>query len=117
MTAFVGIQGDAGTGKTTVLRAVKAIAEQQGIKLLGLGPTKNAGMMLAEKAGIPSMTVHKFLLLKKPVLASVWIVDESSMVNTQQMDMLMKHAIQQNAKVVFVGGHQTIAGNSCGETL
>ena len=38
----IGVQGTAGTGKTTMLKQVKDIAGENGIELLGLAPTKSA---------------------------------------------------------------------------
>ncbi len=55
-----GIQGGAGTGKTTALSAVRELAEEHGYKTLGLGPTSRAAKGLKE-AGIDSETLQAYL--------------------------------------------------------
>ena len=55
-----GIQGGAGTGKTTALSAIKEIAEAHGYKALGLGPTSRAAKGLKE-AGMEAETMQSFL--------------------------------------------------------
>jgi len=48
----VGIQGYAGTGKTTMLRRARALAEKNGYRLMGLAPSASAVKTLAAEAGI-----------------------------------------------------------------
>ena len=55
-----GIQGGAGTGKTTALRAIKEVAEEKGYKAIGLGPTSRAAKGLKE-GGLHAETLQAFL--------------------------------------------------------
>ena len=111
---FIGIQGDAGTGKTTMLKAVKEIAEATGKTLIGLSPTKDAALVLEEKAGIKSMTIHQFLLTEqsKP---NILIVDESSMLGSKNMLSLMELAIKHHIRVIFVGDTKQLSAIEAGK--
>lgn len=120
---FVGVQGDPGTGKTTMLLAVKTIAEEAGYSVLGLSPTKDAALELEKKANIDSITIHKFLLEQKfrtpksydPTSPLLLIVDESSMLGSRQMNELMKVASSQNIRMVFVGDIKQLAAVKAGK--
>lgn len=59
---FVGVQGYAGTGKTTMLNVVKAVAEEQGYVVRGLAQSASAAATLEAETGIKSQTVESFLL-------------------------------------------------------
>ncbi|OPY67109.1 MAG: Multifunctional conjugation protein TraI [Syntrophorhabdaceae bacterium PtaU1.Bin034] len=58
---LTGIQGDAGTGKTTMLSVVKEQLEGQGFFPRGLTFTGKASQELADGPGIKSQTLHHFL--------------------------------------------------------
>jgi molybdopterin-guanine dinucleotide biosynthesis protein len=55
-----GIQGYAGTGKTTTLSVVRAALETQGYAVEGFAPTSRAARQLAE-SGIDTGTLQGFL--------------------------------------------------------
>ena len=55
-----GIQGYAGTGKTTTLSVIRAAAEAQGYVVEGLAPTSRAARQLGE-AGVETGTLQGFL--------------------------------------------------------
>lgn len=104
----IGIQGDAGTGKTTMLSAAREQLEEQGYAVRGLTFTGKAAKELASGAGVESQTLHSFL----PKIGSrgfilsnkeAWFIDEVSMVGSRQMSELIKAAEKTNARVVFVG--------------
>jgi conjugative relaxase-like TrwC/TraI family protein len=107
---FIIIQGDAGTGKTSALSAVKHIADElsgdKPVCITGLGYTGKASHEIMEKAGIASQTLHRFLSqqpsgqVKQPQL---WVVDESSMIGSRQLDEVMRRAIHDDAQVAFIG--------------
>lgn len=61
--AYIGIQGDAGTGKTTMLAAIREQAEKEGYEIRGLGFTGKAAAEVEMQAGIKSQTIDSFLLL------------------------------------------------------
>ena len=84
-----GIQGYAGTGKTTVLSTLRETIEAHGYEVHGLAPTSRAARQLND-AGIPTGTLQGFLAASSADAANskdrhYYFVDESSLASTQQM--------------------------------
>lgn len=92
---FVGIQGYAGVGKTTQLKAVQTaigtLSEDARPILQGLAPTHQAVKEMSD-TGLPSQTVKSFLVdhdqqvslgVKPDYRDKVFLIDESSMVGLQ----------------------------------
>ena len=99
----IGVQGHAGSGKTTMLREVKELLGEQRIQ--GLAPSAVAARVLAREAGIPSRTLQYFLTrfgdLSDPerlargradYAGAVLAVDEASMIDTARMEALLRIA-------------------------
>ena len=112
---IVGVQGHAGSGKTTMLRTVKQLLG--GKTILGLAPSASAARVLAREAGIPSRTLQWFLTrhgdLSGPARiararaefgGAVLAVDEASMIDTVRMEALLRIARSLGvARVALVG--------------
>lgn len=109
---YIGIQGDAGSGKTTALERMTQMAEilqktaGEQIELIGLAPTGKAAGNIEKDAGIKSRTIDSFI--HKPDEATkgkqqIYLVDESSMLDTVKMEKLISIAQTSGAKVVFIG--------------
>lgn len=83
-----GIQGYAGTGKTTTLSVIRAAVESQGYTVEGLAPTSRAARQLAE-AGVETATLQGFLARGGNREAAekkhFYFVDESSLASTNQV--------------------------------
>ena len=83
-----GIQGFAGSGKTTTLTAIRSAAERQGYQVEGFAPTSRAARQLNE-AGIEARTLQGFLArTADPDVGErkhFYLVDESSLASTNQM--------------------------------
>jgi ATP-dependent exoDNAse (exonuclease V) alpha subunit len=83
-----GIQGFAGSGKTTTLTVIRSAAERQGYQVEGFAPTSRAARQLND-AGIESGTLQGFLArAANPDLREqrhFYLVDESSLASTNQM--------------------------------
>ena len=60
--AVLGIQGDAGTGKTTVFQLVREELEKRGFEVRGITPTGKAADIMSREAGIKTQTVDSFLM-------------------------------------------------------
>lgn len=105
----IGIQGDAGTGKTTFLDAVREIAEDKGYKVRGLSFTGKAASEIELKSSIESQTTYSFLEKNNDPSESlmpgreIWIVDEASMTGSYQLKDVLNKAEAAGAKVVLVG--------------
>lgn len=99
-----GIQGYAGTGKTTALRVTRAMAESQNIKVIGLAPSASAARELAG-SGIQSQTLAAFSTKKYEGLDknTLIVLDEASMVSVRDMHALLKEAENAQSRVLLVG--------------
>jgi conjugative relaxase-like TrwC/TraI family protein len=126
----MGVQGAAGTGKTTMLRALKDLAPE-GHNIIALGPSTSATFELSAEAQIPSKTLQYFLTRysdlgtqDEPDLATerakfentTLILDEASMVSTVQMkglfDITEKLEID---RVVLVGDKKQLRAIEAGQ--
>ena len=83
-----GIQGFAGSGKTSTLAAIRTAAEGQGHLVEGFAPTSRAARQLKE-AGIEAGTLQAFLARTANPDAEegkhLYLVDESSLASTNQV--------------------------------
>ena len=112
---IAGVQGHAGSGKTTMLCMVKELLG--GKTILGLAPSASAARVLAREADIPSRTLQWFLTrhedLSDPArlararsefAGAVLAVDEASMIDTMRMEALLRIARDLGvARVALVG--------------
>jgi len=98
----VGIQGYAGSGKTTMLKVAKEVWESNGHTVRGMGFTGKAAEALEREAGIKSSTIHGFRESGKAG-REVWVIDEASMVGNRQMLGILERADNLQAKVILVG--------------
>ncbi|MGW8277542.1 MobF family relaxase [Xanthomonas axonopodis] len=106
---FVGIQGDAGTGKTyTVNQAValikQASAVSEGYRTVALAPYGNQVKALKNE-GLEAHTLASFLHTKdKPIDGKTIIVlDESGVVGARQMEQVMRIVEKAGARMVLLG--------------
>lgn len=102
----VGVQGYAGTGKSYMLKTAIDLAEKNNKEVVLLAPY-SAQVKSLKDDGLEANTLASFLMSKKKQEAitenSVIVVDESGVVNTKQMDMLVKIASDAKAKLVLLG--------------
>lgn len=108
-----GIQGIAGSGKTTALVAVRTGAEYAGFQVEGLAPTSRAAKQL-EEAGIHAGTLQGFLARgqqgQEGPERRLYFVDESSLASTNQMRDFLNRLGSQD-RVIFIGDtrqHQAV---------
>ncbi len=116
----VGVQGYAGTGKTHMLRAVREVAERAAFTVRGFAPSATAARVLQGDAGIASDTLSKHLIDVakdgKPWKAAreLWVVDETSMMSTEQARALTSAADRQKARLVLIGDRQQLPAIEAG---
>ncbi|STX84931.1 putative conjugative transfer protein TraI [Legionella donaldsonii] len=100
---FVTVQGLAGTGKTTMMREIKRLAENSGFKVQGLAPMNTSKDEL-QRAGIGASTIASFLTLDTPYPEKcLFIVDEASMIGNEDYLYLQEKAKTLNARLLFAG--------------
>ncbi|MFZ0662385.1 MAG: MobF family relaxase [Acidobacteriaceae bacterium] len=114
-----GLQGLAGSGKTSVLESIREGAEQNGYVVEGFAPTSRAAKQLRD-AGIKADTLQRFLAggglqaAGDPADKHFYMVDESSLASTQQMrDFLNKIGPQD--KVLLIGDMRQHQGVDAGK--
>lgn len=117
------IEGRAGAAKTTTVGAIREFAEQRGYTVRGLGPTSGSVKALGE-AGLSARTVASLIENGRvdPAQKQLWIIDESSLLATRQVNQLLRIAQSVSVdRIVFVGDqrqHQAIeAGNPINQLI
>lgn len=101
---LVGVQGLAGTGKTTMLTELQTQATARGWRVLGVAPSASAAQELG-KAGIKGTTIAGFLESNGAGLSALTmlVVDEAGMVPAVDMLRLAQAVEQAGARLVLVG--------------
>jgi ATP-dependent exoDNAse (exonuclease V) alpha subunit len=101
---IVGLDGVAGSGKTTTLAVVREGAELAGYSVEGFAPTSRAAQKLGE-AGIETSTLQMHLTQRqRPDTGEhrLYVVDESSLASTRQMHEFVTR-LHPNDRVLLVG--------------
>jgi hypothetical protein len=108
-----GLQGVAGSGKTTTLSVIRSAVEMQGFRVEGFAPTSRAARQLGE-AGVEAGTLQGFLARPKavgtPEYKHFYLVDESSLASTNQMREFLSRLAPQD-RVLLIGDtrqHQSV---------
>ena len=117
----IGVQGYAGSGKTTMLDRARTLAEKKGYRMIGLAPSASAVQTLAAEAGIESETLQMFLArnagvaegrlttkgakeMRAAFAKTILVVDEGSLASTVQTRDLLRIANEiRIPRVVLVG--------------
>ncbi len=111
-----GIQGYAGTGKTTTLSVVRAAVETQGYAVEGFAPTSRAARQLAE-AGVDTSTLQGFLARgtnsDTTEKKHFYFVDESSLASTNQVREFLARLGPQD-RVLLIGDSRQHQGVEAG---
>ncbi len=101
-----GVQGLAGTGKTTVLASIREGAKRSGYKVEGFAPTSRAAGQLREE-GIEATTLQSFLARgrtaeRQTASPHLYMLDESSLASTKQMRAFLDK-IKPEDRVLVIG--------------
>ena len=129
----VGVQGYAGTGKTTMLKRLRTLGESRDYRAMGLAPSASAARTLERESGIESETLQRFLArnagiiegrgtvkglrqLRASFSKTVLVVDESSLASSEQMRGLLKAATTLRVpRVVLVGDEKQLGAVEAGK--
>jgi AAA domain-containing protein/relaxase-like protein/DNA relaxase TraI-like protein/RNA helicase len=117
---FAQIVGHAGTGKTSVARAIAEIYREQGYEVRGAALAGKAAEGLEREAGIPSRTLASFERAwaeRRDWLDSrtVLVVDEAGMVDSRQLGRVLHEADRGRAKVVLLGDPEQLKAIGAGD--
>lgn len=125
------ITGGPGTGKTTIIKSIIDIYENQGLKVLLAAPTGRAAKRMTESTGRESKTIHRLLDIgagdeddivlsncevEKTLEGDVIIIDEASMIDVFLMFNLLK-AIQVGTRLIIVGDVDQLPSVGAGNVL
>ena len=129
----VGVQGYAGTGKTTMLDRARVLAEKSGHRIVGLAPSASAARTLGAESGIESETLQRFLARNAGIAEgrltrkaergmhavfrkTVLVVDEGSLASTvQARDLLRIANALRIPRVVLVGDEKQLDAVDAGK--
>jgi len=115
-----GLQGLAGSGKTSALSSIREGAEQNGYAVEGFAPTSRAAGQLRD-AGIPADTLQGFLARAgvernagDPNARHLYMLDESSLASTRQMQSFLEKIGPQD-RVLLIGDTRQHQGVDAGK--
>jgi conjugative relaxase-like TrwC/TraI family protein len=112
-----GLQGSAGSGKTSTLESIRQGAERGGYVVEGFAPTSRAARQLRD-AGISADTLQGFLARSRnagdPAARHLYMVDESSLASTNQMREFLAKIGSQD-KVLLIGDTRQHQGVDAGK--
>ena len=108
------IDGQAGTGKSFTMAAIREAYEGAGHHVIGLGPTNKVAKTMANDGFAHAKTVHSELFALNNGRTSwdpktVVIVDEAAMLDTKLMAMVTAHAHDAGAKLILVGDDRQLS--------
>ena len=108
------IDGQAGTGKSHTMKAIRQGYESLGCTVIGLAPTNAVTADMRRDGFTHAATVHAELTAlnngrKQWDHRTVVMVDEAAMVETKLMAMLTSHAYHAHAKLILVGDDRQLS--------
>ena len=125
------VQGDAGSGKTTLFALLREVADKHGHEIVALTPQHRLAGELRAEAGLAVDTVASFLArhqratgkgapdavakAERDIGGKIVLIDEASMLSSRQMLGIMQIADNANAaRLVLVGDAQQISSPEAG---
>ena len=114
--SVVLITGKAGTGKTTLTRALLNICKLQNLSINCCALSAKASQRITEATGFDSSTIHRLLGFQGysfihnrncPLDCDVLLIDECSMINASLFNSLLQ-AVQEGTKVILCGDNRQL---------
>jgi Ti-type conjugative transfer relaxase TraA len=108
------IDGQAGTGKSFTIAAIRQAYEKAGYRVIGLGPTNAVAEDMRGDGFAQAGTVHSELFKLNNDRTSwnrrtVVVVDEAAMLDTKLMAMVTAHANEAGTKLILVGDDRQLS--------
>ena len=108
------IDGQAGTGKSYTMAAIREAYEVGGYRVVGLAPTNAVAQDMLGDGFRHARTIHSELFALNNGRTTwsrrtVVMVDEAAMVDTKLMAMLAAHAYDAGAKLILVGDDRQLS--------
>ena len=124
------LTGGPGTGKTTTLRGILKVFENQGLEVALAAPTGRAAKRMSELTGREAKTIHRLLEVewdnsdrpvfqrnkRNPISAGAVIIDELSMVDIVLFSSLLD-ALPIGCRLVMVGDSDQLPPVGAGNVL
>lgn len=114
------LQGDAGTGKTTCLKAVVAGIEQAGGRVFGCAPSAGAADVLRHELTAEADTLQQLLVnesLQRATRGRTLLVDEAGLVSVREMRDLCRLAARNGNRLLLVGDTKQHTSVEAGDAL
>jgi Ti-type conjugative transfer relaxase TraA len=108
------IDGQAGTGKSFSMAAIRKAYEAQGDRVIGLAPTNAVAQDMGRDGFARATTIHSELFAVKNGRTkwnsrTVLMVDEAAMIDTKLMAQVTTFANQAYAKLILVGDDRQLS--------
>ncbi len=112
---ILGVEGKAGTGKTTILQVISGQAKMADYRMVGLAPTGRATQILTE-AGLQSETIQGFLAkTDSPTFQKrFFVIDEASLLATGQLHQFLNR-LSPLDRVLLIGDRKQHLGVEAGD--
>src|SRR6202035_623767 len=108
------IDGQAGTGKSFSMAAIRKAYEAQGDRVIGLAPTNAVAQDMGRDGFARATTIHSELFAVKNGRTAwnsrtVLMIDEAAMIDTKLMAQVTTFADQAKAKLILVGDDRQLS--------
>ena len=97
------LAGKAGSGKTSSVKALVKLMEDNGLSYSLLAPTGAAALRLSNQTNRKASTIHRKCLKDQEINSDVIIIDEMSMVGLDVFVMMLNCVTNDKAKFVLCG--------------
>ena len=97
------LSGIAGSGKTSSVKALIKLMENNNMSYCLLAPTGAAALRLSEQTSRKASTIHRKCLKDQEINSDVIIIDEMSMVGLDVFIMMLNCITNPNAKIIMCG--------------
>lgn len=114
--SIIMLNGSAGTGKTSAMKALVEMVTHEGHGCTILAPTGIAAKRIAEVTGHEASTIHKFIANPHAAMQDFLIIDEMSMVGVNLLGLLLLK-VPSSTKIILVCDEAQLVSISCGNIV